>query len=82
MGGCNLRSLQGTRRHWQLGFLGYSLLRARICRSRVYGRVQSDQIVGAEYRRALMALLRNLIRWVYDKADKLPIEKVLDLILR
>lgn len=35
LGGCQLRSLKGTRRHWQLGFTTYSLLKARICRSRL-----------------------------------------------
>jgi len=82
LGGCNLRSLQGTRRHWQLGVLGYSLLRARICRSRLYRRLQSDQTVGAECRQAFMDLLQNLIQWVYSNSDRLPLEKILSVILR
>jgi hypothetical protein len=82
MGGCNLRSLQGTRRHRQLGILGYSLLRLRICRSRLYRRLQSDQTIGAECRQAFMDLLQNLIQWVYSNSDRLPLEKILDVILR
>lgn len=82
LGGCQLRSLKGTRRHWQLGFLGYSLLKARICRSRLYKRLKSDTTVGAECRQAFKDLLQNLIRWVYKMADKMPFEKILDVILR
>ena len=82
LGGCNLRSLKGTRRHWQLGFLGYSLLRARICRSRLYKRLESDKTVGAECRQAFRDLLQSLIQWVYRMAGKMPIEKILDVILR
>ena len=82
LGGCNLRSLKGTRRHWQLGFLGYSLLKARICRSRLYKRLESDLTIGAECRQAFMDLLQNLVQWVYKMANKLPINKVLDVILR
>jgi len=82
LGGCNLRSLRGTRRHWQLGFLGYSLLEARICRSRLYKRLESDKTIGAECRQAFKDLLQNLIQWVYSMADKIPFEKILDVILR
>ena len=82
LGGCNLRSLRGTRRHWQLGFLGYSLLEARICRSRLYRRLESDQTIGAECRQAFKDLLQNLIQWVYKMADKMSVEKILDMILR
>ena len=82
LGGCNLRSLQGTGRHWQLGILEYSLLRARICRNRLYRRLQSDQTVGAECTRAFMNLLQNLIQWVYSNSDRLHLEKILDVILR
>jgi hypothetical protein len=82
LGGCNLRSLRGTRRHWQLGILGYSLLRAKICRSRPYRRLQSDQTIGAECRQAFMDLLQNLIQWVYSNSDRLPLEKILDVVLR
>lgn len=82
LGGCNLRSLQGTRRHWQLGILGYSFLRARICRSRLYRRLQTDETIGAECRQAFMDLLQNLIQWVYSNSDRLPLEKILDVILR
>lgn len=82
LGGCNLRSLRGTRRHWQLGFLGYSLLKARICRSRLHRRLESDRTVGAECRQAFKDLLQNLVQWVYKMADKMPVEKILDVILR
>jgi len=82
LGGCNLRSLEGTRRHWQLGFLGYSLLKARICQSRLYKRLESDLTVGAECRQAFMDLLQNLVQWVYKMADKMPVERILDVILR
>jgi hypothetical protein len=82
LGGCNLRSLKGTRRHWQLGFLGYSLLKARICQSRLYRRLDSDRTVGAECRQAVKDLLQSLIQWIYSMADKIPVEKILDVILR
>jgi len=82
LGGCNLRSLKGTRRHWQLGFLGYSLLKARICQSRLYRRLESDRTVGAECRQAFMDLLQNLVQWVCKVADKMSVEKMLDIILR
>lgn len=82
LGGCNLRSLKGTRRHWQLGILGYSLLRARVCRSRLYKKLGSDQTIGAECRQAFIDLLQNLIQWVYSNSDRLPLEKILDVILR
>jgi len=82
LGGCNLRSLKGTRRHWQLGFLGYTLLKARICRSRLHKRLESDKTIGAECRQAFKDLLQNLVQWVYRMADKMPIKKILDMILR
>ena len=82
LGGCQLRSLKGTMRHWLLGNTAYSLLKLRICRSRLYRRLQSDQTIGAECRRAFIDLLGNLIRWVYNKADKIPVDKILDVILR
>ena len=82
LGGCNLRSLKGTRRHWQLGFLGYSLLKARICQSRLYKRLESDRTVGAECRQAFKDLLQSLIQWVYNMADKMSAEKIMDVILR
>ena len=57
LGDCNLRSLKGTRRHRQLGFLEYSLLKARVCGSRLYKRWESDWTVGAECRQAFKNLL-------------------------
>ncbi|MGQ9691277.1 MAG: hypothetical protein ACUVQY_08475 [Thermoproteota archaeon] len=66
----------------KIGFLGYSLLEARICRSRLYKRVESDQTIGAEFRQAFKDILQNLIQWVYKMADKIPFEKILDVILR
>jgi hypothetical protein len=82
LGGCHLRILKGAGSHWLLGFLGYSLLRLRICRSRLYRRIRSDQTIGAECRQAFMDLLQNLIQWVYTMADKLPVNQILDVILR
>lgn len=79
---CQLRSLKGTRRHWLLGITAYSLLKARICRSRLYRSLQSDQTIGAECRQAFMDLLQNLIQWVYNMANKVPVNKMLDVILR
>ena len=80
-GGCQLRSLKGAGRHWLLGFTAYSLLKVRICRSRLYGRVQSDQTIGAECRQAFKDLVQNLIQWVYKMANKIPVEKILNVIL-
>ena len=82
LGGCQLRSLKGTKRHWLLGNTAYSLLKLRICRSRLYRRVQTDKTIGAECRQAFMDLLQNLIRWVYKNADKQPVNQILDAILR
>jgi len=82
LGGCHLRILQGARSHWLLGFLGYSLLKARVCRSRLYRRVQSDQTIGAECRQAYRDLIQSLIQWVYRMAGKMQVEKILDVILR
>jgi len=62
LGGCQLRSLKGTKRHWMLGITAYSLLKLRICRSRPYRRLQSDQTIGAECRYAFKDLLGNLIQ--------------------
>jgi hypothetical protein len=82
LGGCHLRTLQGAGRHWMLGVPGYSLLKIRTCRSRLYGRVQSDQTIGAECRQAFRDLLQNLVQWVYKMADKIPVNKILNVILR
>ena len=82
LGGCQLRSLKGTKKHWLLGITGYSLLKLRICRSRLYRRLQSDRTVGAECRQAFKDLLQNLIQYVYKMADKLPVNKILDVILK
>ena len=82
LGCCQLRSLKGTRRHWQLGFLGYSLLKARVYRSRLYRRLESDQTIGAECRQAIKDLIQSLIHWVYKMASKMPVEKILGMRLR
>jgi len=82
LGGCHLRILKGAGSHRLLGFLGYSLLKLRICRSKLYRRIRADQTIGAECRRAFMDLLQNLIQWVYRMADKLPVNKILDMILK
>jgi len=60
----------------------YSLLRLRICRSKLYGRLKSDQIIGMERRQAFMDLLQNIVPWVYLMVEKLPINKILEVILR
>lgn len=44
--------------------------------------MKSDRTVGAECRQAFKDLLQNLIRWVYKMAEKMPFEKILDVILR
>lgn len=82
LGGCHLRTLKGAGSHWLLGFTGYSLLKLRICRSGLYRRIRSDQTIGAECRQAFMDLFGNLVQWVYGIADKLPVNKILDLILK
>jgi len=82
LGGCQLRSLKGTRRHWLLGNTAYSLLKLRICRSRLYRRLKTDKTIGAECRQAFKDLLQNLIQWAYRMADKQPINQLLDIILR
>lgn len=82
LGGCQLRSLEGTRRHWILGVTAYSLLKLRICRSRLYKRLKADKTIGAECRQAFKDLLQNLIQYAYMMADKLPVNKILDMILR
>ena len=50
LGGGHLRILKGAGSHRLLGFLGYSLLKIRICRSKLYRRIRSDQSIGAECR--------------------------------
>ena len=80
LGGCQLRSLKGTRRHWLLGNTAYSLLKLRICRSRLYRRIRSDQTIGAECRQAFMEFLQNLIQCVYSNSDRLPLEKILNVL--
>ena len=82
LGGCHLRILKGAGSHRLLGFLGYSLLKLRVCRSKLYRRIRSDQTIGAECRQAFMDLLGTLIQWVYSMADKLPVNQILDMILR
>ena len=82
LGGCQLRSLKDTRRHWMLGVTAYSLLKPRICRSRLYRKLKADRTIGAECRQAFKDLLRNLIQWVYNKADKIHVDKILDVMLK
>jgi len=45
-------------------------------------RPESNQTTGAECRQAVKDLLQNLVQWVYKMADKMPVEKILDVILR
>ena len=82
LGGCHLRTLKGAGSHRLLGFTGYSLLKIRVCRSKLYRRIKSDQTIGAECRQAFMDLLQNLVQWVYSNANKLPVNQILDVILR
>jgi hypothetical protein len=44
--------------------LRYSLLKARVCRSRLYRRLESDKTIGAERRQAIKELIQNLIQCV------------------
>lgn len=60
----------------------YSLLEARICTSRLYRRLKSDQTVGAECRQAFKDLLQSLVQWIYKVAGKMPVGKILDVISR
>ena len=82
LGGCQPRSLKGTRRHWLLGNTAYSLLKLRICRSRLYRKLKTDKTIGADCRQAFMDLLQNLIQWIYNMADEIPVNQILDVILR
>lgn len=47
----------------------------RMCRSRAYRRVQSDQTIGAGCRQAFMDLVQNLIRWIYKMPTKYQSKK-------
>ena len=53
-----------------------------VYRSKLYRRLTSDQTIGAECRRAFIDLLQNLVQWVYSNANKLPVNQILDVILR
>lgn len=83
LGACQLRSPEGTKKHWSLGFLGYSLLKLSICKSRLYKRVESDQTIGAKCRQAFKDVLTSLILWVHRKAlDNIPVNKLLEVLLK
>lgn len=82
LGGGHLRTLKGAGSHRLLGFTGYSLLKLRVCRSKLYRRIRSDQTIGAECRQAFIDLLQNIIQWVYENSNKLPVDQILCVILR
>ena len=79
---CHAKLFARAGSHRLLGFLGYSLFEIRVCRSRLYRRIRSDQTMGAECRQTFIDLLQNLIQWVYVNAKKPPINQILDMILR
>ena len=70
LGSCQLRSLEGTRRHWSLVNSAYSLLKIDICNSKVYRRLESDMTIGTQCREASKDLLESLVLWVYRNASK------------
>ena len=81
-GGCHLRSLKCTRGHRLLGTTAYSLLNARICRSRLYRRFQSDKTIKAECRQAFKDLIQNLGPMGLQILPAKFWSKILDMILR
>lgn len=81
-GKCQLRSIKGTRRHWSLGILAYTLLKLRICKSRLYRRIESDQTIGGQCRQAFKDMLGSIVMWVHKNILKgIPMNKILEVLL-
>lgn len=80
---CQLRSLEGTRRHWSLVNSAYSLLKIDVCKSKLYKRIESDRTIGTQCREASKNLLESLVLWVYRKASKgVPVDGMLKVLLK
>ena len=76
---CQVRTLDGVKRHWYLVFLAYSLVKLSLCRSKLNGKI-SALSVGEGCRLASKELLEKFVYWVCGHAKELPVSKILDLI--
>jgi len=76
---CQVRTLDGIKRHWYLVFLAYSLVKLSLCKSKLSGKISATSI-GEGCRLASKELLEKFVYWVCGHAKELPVSKILDLI--
>jgi hypothetical protein len=68
---CQLRDEQGTKRHWYLDFLAYSLCQLEIALSKVgKGAKASPQTVGDCCRQANAELVEALVHWIIRRVEQ------------
>lgn len=77
---CQVRTLDGVKRHWYLVFLAYSLVKLSVCRSKLNGKMNAISI-GEGCRIASKELLEKFVYWVCGHAKELPASKIMDMIL-
>ena len=79
--GCQLRNLQGIKRHWYLVLLAYSLIKMSVCNSVLSKRVKPIETIGDGCRYAEYEVLEALVRWIYkqllNKKDPKEVIKML-----
>jgi len=61
-------------------FLAYSLVKLKLCRSKLSGKANAASI-GQGCRLATREILEKFVYWVCGCAKEIPVSKILDLIL-
>ena len=77
---CQLRSLKGTKRHWYMAFLAYSLVKLTFCKSSLSKKLDAVSI-GEGCRKTSEEILCSLINWLYKKfQDNVGVVEVLKVL--
>jgi len=68
---CEMRRLNGIRRHWNLVFLAYTLLEFESCSGHLSKWIKSNVVtIGGKCRMATSEIVRSFIFWTYHQINK------------
>jgi len=68
---CEMRLIQGIRRHWNLLFLAYTLLQTNLAKGSLYRWLKANVVtIGGKCQMAAGEILRSFIFWAYEHFQK------------
>jgi hypothetical protein len=79
LGKCQLRNIEGIKKHWHLVFLAHSILRLGVSES-MLGRTILASSIGQRVKRTCIGLLEKLIGWVVEGGKRM--EDIMELLGR